>query len=124
MRKFVSLLMLLCLFTIPQAQAAVSAGTGVRTDYSSTAVGTTNWVVLVSLLSYPGKQVHIFDSSGQTLELGIAPADAAANAEVRQMIIPPGGATLSLPIPAGYRISIRAISATANAGENTLSVSY
>ena len=100
-------------------------GIGIRTVYSVTNVGTTNWVVLVSSTSDTVSQVSIFDSSGQTLELGSCAAGATANSEVRQLLIPPGGVPLqNLQIPIGSRISIRAVSSAVSSGENDLNVVY
>ncbi len=100
------------------------AGRGVRTLYGSSPVGTTDWVVLIPSLPLDATSISIFDSSGQTLECGICDASAVANSEVRQFIIPPGGADCQIQIPAGQRLSIRALSATANAGENDTNVFF
>ena len=100
------------------------AGRGVRTVYGSTPVGTSDWVVIIPSLPLTVSSISIFDSSGQTMECGICEATEVANSEVRQFIIPPGGTEAAIQIPAGQRLSIRAISATANAGENDTNVFF
>lgn len=101
-------------FISPSASTGRSYADSVRNDYTSTSVTTGAWVQLIASTAAIINQLYIFDSSGQTLELGTgAPA-----AETRKLIIPPGGIELvNLAIPAGTRIAIRAISATASVGE-------
>jgi hypothetical protein len=107
---------------IASDQSAVSVVTGgltyadsARNLYSSTAVTTATWVQLIAATAAVAKGFYLFDSSGQTLELGFgAPA-----AETRKLIISPGGfdGLVNLAVPAGTRLSLRAISATASVGE-------
>jgi hypothetical protein len=99
-------------------------GIGVRTTYPGTNVGTTNWVVLIASLPFTSRAMSIFDSSGQTLEIGTCSASDPANSELRQFILPPGGITVPIQIAPGMRVSIRALSALANAGENDLNVIF
>lgn len=96
------------------AQSGRSVVTTVRNDYSSTNVTTGAWVQLVASLASAVNMIEIFDSSGQTLELGIgAPAS-----ETRLILVFPGGnGQVPVSIGSGTRLSIRAVSATANAGE-------
>lgn len=90
----------------------------VRNDYSSVNVTTAAYVQLIASLADSVTALHIFDSSGQTLVL----ATGAAAAEVNQIYIPPGGNDLiPLTIAAGTRVSIKAVSATASAGELDIS---
>lgn len=85
-----------------------------RNDYTSTNVTTGAWVQLIAATAAAATTIEVFDSSGQTLELGVG----GAGLEVRQFIIYPGGnGRVSLAIPAGSRIALKAISATANVGE-------
>lgn len=86
-----------------------------RNVYSTTNVTTGAWVQLIASTAAEINSFFLFDSSGQTLELGTG----AAAAETRKLIIPPGGidGPVSLNIPAGTRLSLRAISATASSGE-------
>jgi hypothetical protein len=91
-----------------------NAVTQARNVYSSTNVTTSAWVQLVSSLPGQVNEIYIFDSSGQTMELGVG----ASGFEVVQLLISPGGiGTQSLLIPSGSRVAIKAISGTASAGE-------
>lgn len=85
----------------------------VRYAYSSGAVSTVTWVQLIASTAAKINCIQLFDSSGQTLELGTG----AAASETRVLIIPPGGldACVPLAIAASTRISIRALSATTGA---------
>lgn len=86
----------------------------VRNDYTSTSVTTGAWVQLIASTSGDVSSIFIFDSSGQTLELGVG----AAASEVRVSIIVPGGnGQVPLAIASGSRVAVRAISATASVGE-------
>lgn len=100
---------------IPTTTGALDYADSVRNDYSSVNVTTGAWVQLIASTAALSYGLYLFDSSGQTLELGTG----AAASETRKLIIPPGGLDgfVPLSIPAGTRVSIRAISATANAGE-------
>lgn len=86
-----------------------------RNAYASTNVTTGAWVQIIASTAANINQLHIFDSSGQTIELGTG----AAASETRVLIIPPGGfnAVVDLFIASGTRLSLRAISGTASAGE-------
>lgn len=85
----------------------------VRYTYSTAAVGVTNWVQLIASTAATINCINLFDSSGQTLELGTG----AAASESRKIIITPGGfdGCIPLAIAAGTRVSIRALSATTGA---------
>lgn len=82
----------------------------VRYAYTSGAVGVSTWVQMIASTAAAFNCIQIFDSSGQTLELGTG----AAASETRKLIIPPGGldGCVPLAIPASTRISLRALSAT------------
>lgn len=116
------LVTLLALFMITPARGAGPdlgkiTVTQVRTVYATTNVTTAAWVQLVASLGRYVTEISVFDSSGQTLKLGVG----APGSEVTQLIITPGGnGTVPLNIPKGSRVSIRAISATANAGESDI----
>lgn len=90
--------------------------TTVRRTYT-VPVDTVNWTELIASTPADITAVEIFDSSGQTLELGVGPAAG----EVRKFLVFPGGNGKVRPveIPSGSRIAIRAISADADAGEFT-----
>lgn len=93
------------------------ANTPVRRDYSSSGVTTAAYVELVAALSNATSEIEIFDSSGQTMVLAVG----AAASEVNQVYIIPGGnGPIPLLIAAGARVSIKAISANASAGEITI----
>lgn len=86
--------------------------TSVRYAYSSGAVDTTSWTEVIASTAAVINWLTIFDSSGQTLELGTG----GSGSETRVMIIPPGGVTnVPLKIAAGTRVSLRALSATTGA---------
>lgn len=87
----------------------------VRNDYTGVSVTTGAWVQLIASTAAKINYITYFDSSGQTMELGTG----AAAAETRVMIITPGGNSSGAPltIPSGTRVSIRAVSGTANIGE-------
>lgn len=70
------------------------------------------WVQLIASTAAEAQGLTVFDSSGYSLELGVGPAAS----EVRKLIIPPGGLNGFIPlrIPAGSRVSIRAINTTAD----------
>lgn len=85
-----------------------------RNVYSVTNVTTGAWVQLIASTAAAATEIQLFDSSGQTLELGIG----GSGSESRVLIISPGGnGAVPLAIPSGSRISVRAISATASVGE-------
>lgn len=90
-----------------------------RNDYTTTNVTTAAYVQLVASTSDVINQLYIFDSSGQTLFLAVGAAASEVN---KAYIVPGGNGILNLTIPAGSRISIKAVSATASAGE--LSISF
>lgn len=85
-----------------------------RYDYSGGSVTTAAYTEVVASTSADFKELQIFDSSGQTLVIAIG----AAASEVDKLYIFPGGnGNIKAQIPSGSRISIKAVSATADAGE-------
>jgi len=95
----------------------IRANVPTRNVYTVTPVTTGAYVQLVASTTLATKEIEIFDSSGQTLVL----ATGAIAAEVDQMLIFPGGnGRVKLAIPAASRVSIKAISATADVGENSI----
>lgn len=90
----------------------IYAGSG-RLDYSSTPVTTGAWTTVIPAVSYATTRLEIFDSSGETLELGVG----TAGSESRIMIIPPGGQGIDVVVAQGDRLAVRAITATAAVGE-------
>lgn len=92
-----------------------------RKDYSAGSVTTAAWVQLIASTPNQTSFIQIFDSSGETMQLGVG----APGSEVVQMIIPPGGNDYTpLYIPFHARISIRAVSGNAISGENDISLFY
>jgi hypothetical protein len=86
-------------------------------DYSSTSVTTAAYVELVATLAGAVSEIEIFDSSGQALIL----ATGAATSEVDQIYITPGGnGRIPLSIAASTRVSIKALTGTANVGFITI----
>jgi len=86
----------------------------IRNDYSSVNVTTGAYVQLVASTAADINKLDVFDSSGQTLVVAVG----AAASEVDQFYVYPGGnGYLYLNIPSGSRLSIKAVSATANVGE-------
>lgn len=84
-----------------------------RHDYSSP-VTTAAYTQLVASTSADFKELQIFDSSGQTLVIAIG----AAASEVDKLYVFPGGqGYVKAQIASGSRVSIKAVSATADAGE-------
>lgn len=87
-------------------------------DYSSTNVTTLAWTQLISTVGASiVREIEIFDSSGEILEIGLG----ASGSEVAQSYIVPGGnGRIPVVIPAGTRVAVRAVSATANIGYLTV----
>lgn len=91
----------------------VASNAFVRNDYASTAVSTSAYVQLVASTAAATTRLQIFDSGGQTMKL----ATGAPGSESDQFVIPPGGIDIDYYIPASARVSIKAVSASANTGE-------
>lgn len=91
----------------------------VRNDYSSVNVTTSAYTQLIASTSGITNVLEIFDSSGQTLKI----AFGAAASEVDKFIVVPGGnGRMTVNIPAGTRISIKALSGNATSGEIDLNL--
>lgn len=101
-------------FTAPATAGRVYADSA-RNVYSSVNVTTAAWTQLIASTSATINAFMLFDSSGQTLELGVG----GSGSETRLCIIPPGGFAGAIPItiPSGSRLSVKAISGTADVGE-------
>jgi hypothetical protein len=86
-----------------------------RIVYSMTSVGITSWVQIITATVRDIDCIMVFDSSGETMELGIGPESS----EQRALLIPPGGFSGPVPLamPVGTRVSIRAVSTGVTAGE-------
>jgi hypothetical protein len=100
--------------SIPVSQAQIGPVDFARLDYTVTSVTTGAYVTLSASLAAAVKEIHIFDSSGQTLLFAVG----APGSEVDRFYIFPGGNDrFPISIAAGARVSIKAVSATANSGE-------
>lgn len=102
---------------MPPQKTGLAYLTSARIDYSVTNVDNAAWTQLIANTGATDSQeIMLFDGGGFAMELGIG----AAAAETRMLLIPPGGFNGNLPItiPAGSRLSIRAIGAAlVNLGE-------
>jgi hypothetical protein len=104
-----------------QSLRAVIAGSSVsdkaRYDYTSGTVTTGAYTQLDASLAGDCNSIEIFDSSGETLLL----ATGAAASEVDLLYITPGGnGRIPVRIASGTRLSVKAVSASASAGELVL----
>ncbi len=92
-------------------------GTPVYSSYLSTPVTTAAYVQLVASTPADVKQIEIFDSSGQSLYLATGAALSEAN---KILVIPGGNGRIPFVIPAGTRLSLKALTANAVAGYITI----
>lgn len=91
----------------------------VRNDYSSANVTTAAYTQLIASTADTTNYIYVFDSSGQTLFLAVG----AAASEVNKFYIVPGGnGIVNLTIPSGSRVSVKAVSGNATAGELSLTL--
>lgn len=90
----------------------------IRYDYTVN-VTTGAWVQLDSSLNGDVSYAEIFDSSGETLKLGIGPSGSEYDLIY---IIPGGNGKIALKLCQGQRLSVRAVSATASSGELVLNL--
>lgn len=86
----------------------------IRNAYGSTPVTTAAYVQVIASLAGNVSECDIFDSSGQTLFL----ATGGAGFEVDQIYVVPGGnGRVPLSMAVGARVSLKAVSSNATAGE-------
>ncbi len=113
------LLVLTAVQSLDPAANLTAVGTPVYMSYASTNVTSAAYVTLVADSGATIiRQVNIFDSSGYTLYL----AFGAALAEANKILICPGGpGQIPLTIPAHTRLSLKAVSTSATAGEIVIS---
>lgn len=91
-----------------------TANASVRNVYSGNNVTTSAWVQLVASTANAVSMICVFDSSGQTLQLGTG----AVGFETALVNIFPGGNGCEpVKISASTRVAIESLSATANTGE-------
>lgn len=86
-----------------------------RLVYSVTPVFTISWVELLSSVGLTDvKEIEIFDSSGETLQLGVG----ANGSEISKIYVFPGGnGRIPLQIDAGERLAVKSVSGNAISGE-------
>lgn len=95
------------------------AATSVIATYDhSTPVTTAAYTQLIASTGYVISKLHIFDSSGKFLII----ATGGAGAETDKIYLPPGGSDnpYEISIPAGTRISIKALDAATTTGRMVL----
>lgn len=135
MKTFLFILALVVL--TPTAHAGPVSGKSVRLQFSTqSTVGTSVWLPLVTSTVKGLKGVSIFSSANFPIEVGVAFATEASNAEVAQMIVPapltavgaPGAIFYPLSVGYGTRVSIRSKGSVAteiiNSGELDMSLWY
>lgn len=116
-----TLLLSLALILSSQSSFAVpSTAQFTRTVYSTTPVTTAAWVQLIASTTEAVSAITVFDSCGQTLQLGIG----LAGFEVAQILIPPGGGGFPLSISKGQRVSIKAVSGNCTAANTEDDINY
>ena len=91
---------------------SVRANAPIYNVYSSTNITTSAYVQLVASTTAGINHIHIFDSSGQAMILGIG----SPGSEVIQVYVQPGGDNFDLFIPAGSRIAYKALTGNATTG--------
>ncbi len=112
------LLVLAAVTALDPTASLNGVGTPVYFNYDSDSGGTNvtsaTWVqIIADSGATKVLQLNIFDSSGQSLYLGMG----AAASEVTKMIICPGGqGQVSLQIPAHTRVSLKAVNTSATVG--------
>lgn len=99
---------------IVQAGRPLTTTTVLTNDYTGVNVTTAAYVQLVASTANAINLLHIFDSSGSFIII----ATGAAASEVDRLYIPPGGSGVpfQLNIPAGTRISLKALDVSATTG--------
>lgn len=106
---------------VPLAEVSTVSGPVETAFYDyTTPVTTSAYTQVIASTSANVKQLEIFDSSGQLLVV----AFGAASSEVDQFYILPGGnGVIPVKIPAGTRVSIKAVSANASTGYLAINLS-
>lgn len=84
-----------------------------RNVYSMNNVTTAAYVEITPGLEDDINEIDLFDSSGRTLVLAFG---APGEEEDQFWIVPGGNGTVPIVIPAGTRVSFKAVDATASAG--------
>lgn len=89
-------------------------GASVARDLGSTSIPTAGWTEIVASIASSSSHFVINDTGGQVMELALG----GVGSEQKIINVPPGGfgTAIALTIPAGSRISVRAVDADATAG--------
>lgn len=105
--------------SLPSPSGRSRANAPSITDYTGVPVTSAAYVTIVASTAASINLIELFDSSGVAIRLAVG----AAASEVDQCIIIPGGnGQVPLAIPAGSRISYKAVSTSATAGFNVLNM--
>lgn len=92
-----------------------------RNNYATTPVTTAAYVEMIANLSVNCREIEVFDSSGQTINLAYGPAGSEV---VACQIIPGGNGRIPVMLNKGMRIALKAISANCTVGECTINFYY
>lgn len=125
--KNLTLIAILMTFAAPAlANTTPPVAVPINVSYASHNVTTSTYYPVLNLTAKGVKGIMIQDSSGQTMEVGVAVYGATANTESAQFIIPASSVNTFYPmnIAAGMRISIKAVSGTATGGNFAATVFY
>ena len=112
-------------FTAPSANAQGLGAFFAHNYYVSHNVSAT-WFPVVTSLTRGIQGITILDGSGEWMELGVAPANAASNTETAVLIVPASVGTqhYDLAIPYGFRVSLKAFNTAATTGVNDINFFY
>ncbi len=92
----------------------------VRLVYSTANITLGTYQTLILSTAQIIRNVSVFDSGGQTMVYALG----NPGHEVPQLVIPPGGGDFPVGIGKGVRVSIKALSSTANTGEHDANFMY
>jgi hypothetical protein len=85
-----------------------------RNNYATFNATTGGYLQLIASMPVAVKEIEIFDSSGESLVLAIGGSGAESD---KVYVFPGGNGRIPLQIAVAQRLSIKAVSATANSGE-------
>ncbi len=117
-RRIVGLSFLFAVSMLAANSFAAVVTTGVNTfSYAGTNVTTSAYVTLVASTPYAVSRIQICDTSTKVLKIATGAASSERDAFTVQVS---GCVVLPYIIPAGTRLAIKAVDATASTGYNTL----
>lgn len=102
---------------VTSSSPSFSAASKVLVDFAATNVTNAAYVQILASLAVTTKTIQVFMSSGQPLLLAIG---AAASEVDTAYLLPGGNGLLNVQIPAGSRLSVKALPAAATVIEGTL----